>query len=160
MWRLLAVMATFLAFAPIHAAAQTSTLSTLYANDRYDPRANPYRDLERAIDRASAENKRVLIVVGGDWCVWCDILDRFLIANADVRDAFEQTFVMLKVNWSRENENVAFLSGFPESEGYPDFLVLDNNGRFLGQQRTDVLENGRDYDRARMLAFARRWRAD
>lgn len=158
--RLLALVAALLALAPMYAAAQTSPLSALYANDRYDPRADPYRDLERGIDRASAENKRVLLVVGGDWCVWCDILDRFLIANADVREAFAQAFVMIKVNWSRENENVAFLSGFPESYGYPDFFIVDADGRFLAQQRTDVLESGRDYDRDRMLAFARRWRVD
>jgi len=153
-----AVLLTLAPFVPI-AAAQTPT-SDLYVNAHYDPRANPYRDLERAIDRASAENKRILIVVGGDWCVWCDILDAFLARHADVRAAFAESFVVLKVNWSRENENVAFLSGFPESAGYPDFFILDRNGRYLAQQPTGALESGRDYDRVRMLAFARRWRPE
>lgn len=157
MLRALALIVAILAIAPAFARAQASPLSALYINEGYDPLANPYRDLERAVDRASAQNKRVLIVVGGDWCVWCDILDNYLVRNADVRAAFEQSFVMLKVNWSRQNENVAFLSGFPLSRGYPDFFILDSEGRFLAQQPTDVLEQGRDYDRARMLAFARRW---
>jgi thiol:disulfide interchange protein len=154
------VIAAMLTLTPAVAAAQTPAPSAIYINEGYDPRANPYRDLERAIERASAENKRILIVVGGDWCVWCEILDGFIARNDDVRAAFASSFVLLKVNWSRENENVAFLSGFPESTGYPDFFVLDSNGAYLARQPTEVLESGRDYDRTRMLAFASRWRSN
>lgn len=155
MWRVLAIVMALMAGAPAAASAQTTTL---YVNDSYDPRANPYRDLERAIARATAENKRILIVVGGDWCVWCEILDRFLARDAQARAAFEASFVVLKVNMSSQNENVAFLSGFPESVGYPDFFILDGNGAYLGRQQTDALEANRDYDSGRMQAFARRWR--
>jgi thiol:disulfide interchange protein len=157
MRRALAALAAMLAFAPADLGAQ-ALRGALYVNDSYDPRANPYRDLERAIERASAEDKRVLLVVGGDWCVWCEILDRHLADDADVYAEFERTFVMVKVNMSRQNENEAFLSGFPASRGYPDFFILESNGAYLSQQQTDALENGRGYDRARMLAFAQRWR--
>lgn len=151
------LLAALVAFMPAGAAAEN--LSTgLYANSRYDVRANPYQDLEHAIARASAEHKRVLIVVGGDWCVWCEVLDRFLEQNADVHAAFEESFVILKVNWSSQNRNAAFLSGFPESVGFPDFFILDGNGAFRAQQDTGELESGRSYSRTRMLAFARRWR--
>lgn len=158
MLRAFAFAVAMLALSPAAAFAQTSPLSNLYVNDSYDPRANPYRDLERALARAQAEDKRVLMVVGGNWCGWCEILDNFLTRNADVRAAFESSFVMLKVNWSPTNENVAFLSGFPRSRGYPDFFILDSNGTFLRQQDTGLLERENDYDRARMLAFAQRWR--
>lgn len=156
--RALAIVVALLALSPATASAQSSPLGNLYVNNSYDPRANPYRDLERALDRAEAENKRVLIVVGGDWCVWCEILDIYLTRNTDVRTAFEASFVMLKVNWSPENENTAFLSGFPHSRGYPDFFILESNGAFLRQQDTGLLEREDNYDRARMLAFAQRWR--
>jgi thiol:disulfide interchange protein len=156
--RVAAVLLALSLFAP-SAAAQTPA-SPLYVNEGYDWRANPYQDLERAIARASAENKRILIVVGGDWCVLCEVLDLHLARNADVRAAFEQSFVLVKVNWSRQNENTAFLSGFPPSAGYPDFFILDANGAYLGHQPTEALENGRGYDHVRMLAFATRWRVD
>lgn len=156
--RVLAIVVALLALSPAMASAQSSPLGNLYVNNSYDPRANPYRDLERALDRAEAENKRVLIVVGGDWCVWCEILDIYLTRNTDVRTAFEASFVMLKVNWSPVNENTAFLSGFPRSRGYPDFFILESNGAFLRQQDTGLLEREDNYDRARMLAFAQRWR--
>jgi thiol:disulfide interchange protein len=155
------VAAVLLALSAITPSATAQTpASRLYLNEGYDWRANPYQDLERAIARASAENKRILIVVGGDWCVWCEVLDLHLARNADVRAAFEQSFVLVKVNWSRQNENTAFLSGFPPSAGYPDFFILDANGAYLGHQPTEALENGRGYDHVRMLAFATRWRVD
>jgi thioredoxin-related protein len=154
------VFVALLALAPVSVAETPATLTPLYVNDSYDPRANPYRDLERAIERATAENKRILIVVGGDWCVWCEILDRFLSADAETRAAFEASFVMLKVNMSSQNQNVAFLSGFPDSVGYPDFFILESNGAYAGRQQADALEANRDYDRGRMLAFARRWRRE
>lgn len=153
MLRALAVAVALLAFAP----ASVAETGALYVNTSYDWRANAYRDLERAIDQASAQNKRILIVVGGNWCGWCEVLDRFLSRDAEAHTAFERSFVVLKVNMSPQNENAAFLSGFPESRGYPDFFILESNGAYLGRQRTDLLEGERDYDSARMVAFAERW---
>jgi len=153
MLRALAVAAAMLVFAP----ASVAETNAPYVNTSYDWRANPYRDLERAIEQASAQNKRILLVVGGNWCGWCEVLDRFLARDAEAREAFEQSFIVLKVNMSPQNENAAFLSGFPDSRGYPDFFILESNGAYLGRQRTDVLEAERDYDSARMVAFAQRW---
>jgi thioredoxin-related protein len=150
------IAAALLALSLVAASAQTPT-NGLYVNDHYDPRADPYRDLDRGITRASAEHKRILIIVGGDWCGWCEVLDRHLASNVDVRTAFERSFVIVKVNVSSANQNEVFLSGFPPSKGYPDLFILDANGAYLGQQSTDVLENDRGYDRRRMLAFATRW---
>jgi thiol:disulfide interchange protein len=161
MLRALIWVAAALAFLSAEAVAQpTPTASSaLYFNDGYYPESDSAADLDRVIARATADDKRILVVVGGDWCVWCHILDRFLADNADVRVAFADSFLILKVNWSRENKNDQFLGQYPEAVGYPDFLILESDGRFLEQQRTDLLESGRSYDRTRMLAFARRWRA-
>lgn len=143
--------------AAVYAQPQAAP-SSLYVTSSYDVRRDPAADLRVAVERATRENKRILLEIGGDWCVWCKILDRFLHNNAGVRSAFEASFVIVKVNWSRENENTAFLAQFPQSNGYPDFFVLESDGRFLAQQRTDVLEQGESYDEKKMLVFANRWR--
>ena len=124
----------------------------------YDPARDPRADLAMAVDRAQAENKNILLIVGGEWCIWCHMLQRYLDSNADVRDAFAASFVILKVNYSDDNKNAAFLGAYPRSTGYPDFFVLDPGGAFLAQQSTGDLEQGRGYNRARMMDFARRWR--
>lgn len=146
--------------APIAAADPPVALDpSLYVIQGYDPARDPAADLSLALRRARENDRRVLIVVGGDWCVWCDILDIYLARNPDVRAEFANSFVILKVNMSQDNENSAFLSRFPSSVGYPDFFILDARGRYLGQQDTADLEDGRSYNRDRMLAFARRWRS-
>ena len=49
--------------------------------DRFDPTRDAVKDLDAALVKARAENKRVLVEVGGEWCTWCHILDRFFAAN-------------------------------------------------------------------------------
>ena len=62
-----------------------------------------------------------------------------------------------KVNWSRENKNEAFLSALPAIKGYPHLFVLDGSGKLVHSQETDVLEQGRSYDKAKFVAFLKKW---
>lgn len=130
----------------------------LYFHPAYDPARNPAADVARAAAIAARENRRVLLEVGGDWCVWCAVLDDYLATHADVRAAFRAAFLIVKVNYSRQNENEGFLSAYPDVGGYPAFIVLDAQGRYLASQDTADFERDGTYDRARMLAFAQRWR--
>ena len=130
----------------------------LYVNPTYDPRRDPQADLQLAMAQARAQRKRILLDVGGNWCTWCHILDTYLAQDRAVGDAFAASFVILKINWSPENANAAFLGRYPAADGYPHFYVLDAAGAFLTNQPTSPLESGNSYDRAKMLAFAARWR--
>ena len=130
----------------------------LYVIQGYDAARDPAADLRFAIQRAQQNNTRILLVVGGDWCAWCDILDLYIHRTARVREEFGHSFVILKVNMSQANQNEAFLSRYPPSAGYPNFFILDSDGAYLGQQNTGELEQGNGYNAERMIAFARRWR--
>jgi thiol:disulfide interchange protein len=125
----------------------------------YDPAANPEVDLQRAIDKAAKENKRILMEAGGEWCIWCHHLERFLKSDAEVSRLLNERFVVLKVNWSRENKNEKFFSRFPTVPGYPHLFVLENNGTVLHSQNTTDLEaaSGKSYDRAKWVEFLNKW---
>ena len=125
--------------------------------EKFDPARDAAADVATAVALAKAQGKRVLVDVGGQWCSWCHILDRFVAANADVRTLVDANYVWLKVNWSKENKNEALLSRWPAIRGYPHLFVLDAGGRLLHSQETDVLESGKDYDRAKFVAFLRKW---
>lgn len=140
------------------ACAEQGPDHSAYIVDDYDPARDSEADLALAVERASAENKRILMIVGGEWCVWCHYLEDFLQAEGDVRAAFAQSFVILKIDYSRAHPNREFLGQYPPSEGYPDFFILSPTGVFEAQQGTGELEEGRSYNRERMLAFARSWR--
>jgi thiol:disulfide interchange protein len=124
---------------------------------KFDPARDPAKDVATAAAAAKAQGKRVLVDVGGEWCVWCHIMDDFIAANPDVRAAVDANYVLVKVNWSRENKNEAYLSTLPKIAGYPHLFVLDGNGKLVHSQETDVLEQGRGYDKARFLAFLKKW---
>lgn len=149
-----------LGFSGADAIAQTRPPldRSLYLIQDYDAARDPVDDLRLAVSRARQNNLRILLVVGGDWCAWCHIMDDYIATNAIVREEFGQSFLILKVNTNQRNPNEAFLSRFPRSNGYPDFFVLDSDGSYLSQQDTSELEQRNGYNSARMIAFARRWR--
>ena len=125
--------------------------------DKFDPSRDPAKDVAAAAAAAKAQGTRVLVDVGGEWCAWCHIMDDFIAANPDVRAAVDANYVLVKVNWSRENKNEAFLSAYPRINGYPHLFVLDGDRKLVHSQETDVLEQGRGYDKTKFLAFLRKW---
>jgi len=122
----------------------------------FDPARNAARDVDQALSLAKAQGKRVIVDVGGEWCTWCHILDRFVAENADVREIVDAQFIWLKVNYSKQNENVAVLSRWPKVPGYPHLFVLDSSGGIVLSQDTGLLESGRTYDKRRFLDFLAR----
>jgi thiol:disulfide interchange protein len=126
---------------------------------RFDPTRDAAADVAQAVSIANAQGKRVIVDVGGEWCAWCHIMDRFFDANADVRALIDAKYVWVKVNYSKENRNQALLSRWPGIDGYPHLFVLDANGRLVHSQDTSLLESGRGYDKAKFVAMLRRWSA-
>ena len=125
--------------------------------DRFDPTRDAASDVAAAANLAKSQGKRVIVDVGGEWCSWCHILDRFIAANPDVAALIGERYVWVKVNYSKENKNEAFLSRWPKVAGYPHLFVLDANGKLLRSQDTGALEAGKSYDKSKLLAFLKRW---
>ncbi|HVO73587.1 MAG TPA: thioredoxin family protein, partial [Ignavibacteriaceae bacterium] len=43
--------------------------------EEFDPSRNPAKDLNNAVAEAKRTGKRILLDVGGNWCIWCHYLD-------------------------------------------------------------------------------------
>ena len=125
---------------------------------KFDPTRDTVADVASAVRQAKLEGKRVLVDVGGEWCAWCRIMDRFFAGNDQARAIRETHYVWVKVNWSKENRNEALLSRWPKIHGYPHLFVLDADGSLLHSQDTSLLEQGRGYDAGRFVAFLERWK--
>lgn len=140
-----------------------SILLLAQSNDRYipvtkfDPNRNPVQDLREAVAEAKFTNKRIILDVGGDWCVWCHRLDAFMETNEEIKNFVEKNYMMLKVNFSKENKNEKFLSHYPAIEGYPHFFVLEKDGKLLHSQNTGELEKDKDYDKDKFMEFLKKW---
>ncbi|MGE6232780.1 MULTISPECIES: thioredoxin family protein [Aeromonas] len=121
----------------------------------YDEQRDPAKDLAAATIRAQQEDKQVLLLVGGEWCSWCQEMNRFLDREPELAHQFNRTFVVVKVNVSKENKNAPFLKAYPEYLGVPHFYVLDARGKLLESFNTGLLEKGKSYDEVKFGKFIR-----
>lgn len=133
---------------------------TAFAQDirsKFDPTRDAAKDVATAVANAKAQGKRVIVDVGGEWCPWCHILDRFVQSNADVKARVDAKCVWVKVNFSRENKNEAVLAKWSTVKGYPHLFVVDADGKLLYSQDTGSLEAAKDYDKAKFMAFLKKY---
>ncbi|HKQ53575.1 MAG TPA: thioredoxin family protein [Pyrinomonadaceae bacterium] len=127
---------------------------------KYDPKRDAARDIEEAVAEAARTHRRVLVEVGGEWCIWCHMMDDFFEKNPAVLDLREKNYVMVKVNFSDENKNEPLLSRYPQIKGYPHIFVLDGDGQLLHSQDTGELEQGKGYNRSKFTAFLEKWKSN
>lgn len=143
--RLLALLAALLVLTAVSAGTDLP--------QRFDPARDAAADVATAVVLAKAQGKRVLVDVGGEWCSWCHILDRFVDTEPEVRRLRDEHYVWVKVNFSPANRNEALLARWPKVKGYPHLFVLDDQGQLVHSQPTGELEAGKSYDPRKMQAF-------
>jgi thioredoxin-related protein len=143
--------------AAVPASAATEKTAPPIEREKFDPERDPAADLLKAVEQASAEHKRIILDVGGEWCVWCRYMDRFFILHPELNALKEKNFVWVKVTMDEKNQNKPFLSGYPAISGYPHFFILDEKGKLLKSQSTAVLESDKTYDLQKFIAFFKTW---
>jgi thioredoxin-related protein len=124
---------------------------------KFDTQRDPATDLSATIAEAQRLQRRIIIDVGGDWCIWCHKLDQFFEENPDLYDFMNKNYLIVKVNYSSENDNKNFLAQYPKVAGYPHMFVLDCNGKLLHSQNTGDLEEGDHHDRGKIERFLKTW---
>lgn len=151
------ILLVFLILCVSFAFAQNEVKKDSVKTSIFDVKKNPQKDLSAAVKLAKKENKKILLDVGGDWCSWCRKLDKLFHQNEDISSYMEKHYVVVKVNYSKENKNEKFLSKYPKIEGYPHLFVLDKNGKLQQSQNTGDLESGDNYDPAKVMDFFKKW---
>lgn len=143
--------------AGVASALSSGTESKYVPVVTYDPARDADKDIKEALAEAMRTNKRVLLEVGGLWCVWCRHMDNFFEKQRDVLAYREKYFVTLKVNYSDEVKNEDVLSRYPKIKGYPHIFVLDADGSLLHSQDTGELEEGKGYNLDKFTEFLKTW---
>ena len=73
----------------------------------YDVEADASKQIAAAIKEANAQNKNVMIQAGGNWCSWCIKFNKFTIADAQIDSIIKASYVLVHLNYSKENKNEA-----------------------------------------------------
>ncbi len=123
----------------------------------FDPQRDAAKDIADALREAKRSDRRVLLDVGGEWCIWCHRLDTLFMRHPALAEYLHSNYVVVKVNYSKENKNEAVLSRYPKIPGYPHLFVLAKDGALLHSQDTGELESGKGHDPAKIRTFLEAW---
>jgi thiol:disulfide interchange protein len=130
--------------------------------DIYDTRADGDAQIAAALGRAAAENKRVLLDFGANWCIWCRRLHSTFESDPAVSRALDRGFVVVMVdvntrNGVKRNAGVNERYGDPIKHGIPVLVVLGADGKQLTTKDSGELEEGEGHSPAKITAFLAKW---
>jgi thioredoxin-related protein len=145
----------FILFTATYLLAQTEGVHI------YNPDADARADIAGAVKQAKAENKHVLLQIGGNWCPWCIRLHEMETMDKTIDSLLKADYVMVLVNIPKEKEKrnpelMASLSN-PQRFGFPVLVVLNQEGQRLHTQDSWYLEQDKTYDREKLVHFFRMW---
>lgn len=131
----------------------------------YDETINPVEQIDKALATAKTDSgqKFVICQVGGNWCPWCLRFADFISKDSDIMKVVNDNFVYLHVNYNPRKDNNATAEGLmkrldnPQRFGFPVFVVLDGDGKVLHIQDSSFLEEGKGYNKDKVLRFLNNW---
>ncbi len=130
----------------------------------YDETINPMEQIDKAIAQAAEQGKFVICQVGGNWCPWCLRFADFITTDEEIAKVVDDNFVYIHVNYnprnsSNEARDKSMLQRLnnPGRFGYPVFVVLNAKGDVLHIQDSSFLEEGKGYNKEKVLRFFNSW---
>jgi thioredoxin-related protein len=98
-------------------------------------------DLPKAQAKAKTENKLVMMdFTGSDWCGWCIKLHKEVFSKPEFSEYAKKNLVLVEVDFPRSKEQSAelkktnqALQGKYKIEGYPTIIVLNGEGKKVGE---------------------------
>ena len=136
-----------------------STILSAQETNIYNPNADAKTEIQQAVKEAKAEGKNVFLQIGGNWCPWCIKFHHFVESNSEIKNFVEKNFVVVKVNYSKENKNLAILKelDYPQRFGFPVFVILNGDGKRIHTQNSAYLEENGGYSEKEVLTFYKQW---
>lgn len=128
-------------------------------NSGYDKSADAMKELDAAIAKAQQRDCNILVQIGGEWCHWCIMLNRFIEGDKELKKLLTTDYVWLHVYYGKDNKNEEALKrlGTPTGVGFPVFVILSPEGTVIHTQPTGELEEGESYSRDKISSFLKKW---
>ena len=81
--------------------------------------------------RAKKEHKYIFIDCYTDWCGWCKVMDKETMTQPEIVNTLNSRFVAVKMDMEH-GEGIQMAMKY-HVNGFPSFLVFDENGRYVYQ---------------------------
>lgn len=117
-------------------------------------------DYAKAVEQAKAGNKAILLdFTGSDWCGWCMKIDKEVLKTKEFKDYAAKNLVLVEVDFPKSKTQTDAVKKQNEElkqqykvNGFPTFVLLDKDGKELGQQ-VGYLEGGTAAFTAKLDSF-------
>jgi len=128
----------------------------------YDPEADAAIEVKMAVTNAKSMEKNVLVMIGFNECPWCIKLNKYVLEDPQIDSLINANYIWIKVNYSKENKNLDIMKDldFPQRMGFPVIVILNKQGNRIHTQNTWYLEEGKSYDKKKLMNFLKEWNVD
>jgi thioredoxin-related protein len=98
-------------------------------------------DYKAALAQAKEQNRHVfLFFTGSDWCIWCKRLNQEILSKPEFAQYAADKLILVELDYPQTKslprklkaQNAKLLDEY-KIEAYPTVVVLDSNGKTLGQ---------------------------
>lgn len=123
----------------------------------FDSTINFEVTLNKALEDASKQNKKVIIEYGGDWCIWSERMYSVL-EKKKFKRFLNENFIFVRCFIGREWENSfpTYLD-IPDFDSVPFFSLLSPEGEFISHQNTEPFEILWFYNKRKLFEFFKEW---
>jgi thioredoxin 1 len=125
----------------------------------YAAKADAHAEIKEALDKATKEHKRVLVVFGANWCYDCHVLD-LAFQRPDVAPVVGGNYVVVHVDVGQGEKNQDLMKQYdvPMERGIPAVAVLGSDGKLLYSQKKGEFEKARGLGPEDLLEFLDKWK--
>jgi thioredoxin 1 len=157
----LIVLMTSMNFGQKPAEQEPNTVleSVTAKKDLYPSNADAKKAIEAALKTAHAENKRVMLIFGGNWCYDCHVLDQAL-HEGEAAKIVKESFLLVHVNIGEGDKNLDLIKKYETTLGFgvPTVVIINGEGRVVYSSTKGEFEAARRMMRKDLVAFLNQWK--
>lgn len=126
--------------------------------DLYPAEADARKDIDKALQQATTEKKKVILVFGANWCYDCHALDRAL-HEGPAGKIVQENFLVVHVDIGEGDKNLDLAKKYkiPLEKGVPAVAILDHDAHLLYSSGSGEFEAARRMMKKDLVAFLQRW---
>jgi len=127
--------------------------------DLYPANADAKKEIAEALAKALAEDKRVILVFGGNWCYDCHVLDKAL-HSGEAASIVKQSYLIVHVDIGEGDKNLDLIKKYETTlgSGVPTVVIIDDEGRVIYSSTKGEFEAARQMMKKNLVAFLNRWK--
>lgn len=127
--------------------------------DLYPVNADANKQIEAALKTAHSENKRVILIFGGNWCYDCHVLDQALHED-EAAKIVKESFLLVHVDIGEGDKNLDLIKKYETTLGFgvPTVVIIDDEGRVVYSSTKGEFEAARRMMKKDLVAFLNHWK--